>query len=106
MEKSKKAKSAVPAFNFCNVLKTILTTAVACQSKGCCQQEKVYLPRTNKVVFKDRVAKPEEVSKSTSADPAAFELRDIPRRWQRTAKHKRFYGLSSLIWKCVDGNVT
>jgi hypothetical protein len=27
MEKSKKAKSAVPAFNFCNVLKTILTTA-------------------------------------------------------------------------------
>ena len=90
MEKSKKAKSAVPAFNFCNVLKTILTTAVACQSKGCCQQEKVYLPRTNKVVFKDRVAKPEEVSKSTSADPAAFELRDIPRRWQRTAKHKRF----------------
>ena len=86
MDRPRKRKASVPAFNFCSALNSILIASVAC-ADGCCSTEKVYLPRPDKVIFKDRVAKPAEIG--DKADPAAFELHDIPRKWHRTAKHKQ-----------------
>ena len=87
MERPKKAKGSASAFNFCNALNVVLAAAACMPNGGCCQQERVYLPRINKIIFKDRVAKPAEIKEP---EPTAFELRDVPRQWKRTAKHKRF----------------
>lgn len=87
METPKSRPKQAPAFNFCKALNALVVCS-AVHATGCCQTSRVYLPRPTSVVFKERSAK--QIEASSKPQPSAFELHDIPKRWQRTAKHKRF----------------